>query len=145
MPRPPDTLTTERLVLRRPTMSDAAAVYDYGRDPDVTRYLIFPTHRSIADAEGYLATCAPRWESGEEHCWLITLRDRDQVIGSIACRPRGHAVDIGYALARAHWRRGYATEAGRAVVAWAAGLLEVYRVWAVCDVENTASAHVLEK
>src|SRR5438874_1047675 len=100
MPDAPETLLTDRLVLRRPAMSDAPAVYEYGRDPDVTRYLIFPTHRSVADAEAFLATCAARWTSGEEYCWLITLRGRDQVIGAIACRPRGHAVDIGYALAR---------------------------------------------
>jgi len=45
----------------------------------------------------------------------------------------------------AYWHHGYATEAGRAVIAWAADLPEVYRVWAVCDVENPASARVLEK
>jgi RimJ/RimL family protein N-acetyltransferase len=145
MTRPPERLVTERLVLRRPAMTDVAAVYAYGGDPAVTRYLIFPTHRSPADAEEFLRTCPARWESGEEFCWVITLKDREEVIGSIACRVRGHAADLGYALARAYWRRGYATEAGQAVVAWAAGLPEVHRVWAVCDVENPASARVLEK
>lgn len=145
MIRPPETLTTERLVLRRPRNTDAAAVYEYGCDPQVTRYLIFRTHRSLADAEQFLAACAPRWESGEEFCWLITLKGQDHVIGSIACRVRDHATEIGYALARAGWGSGYATEAGRAVVAWAAGLEGVYRIWAVCDMENLASARVLEK
>jgi ribosomal-protein-alanine N-acetyltransferase len=142
---PPETIVTERLVLRRPTPADAEAVHAYGGDPDVTRYLVFPTHTSLADAETFLAGCGPRWAAGEEYCWLITPRGRNPAIGSIACRVRGHAIDIGYALARAHWGRGYATEAGRAVVAWAADLPGIYRVWAVCDVENTASARVLEK
>ena len=142
---PPDTLLTDRLILRRPTPTDAPAVYEYGRDPEVTRYLIFPTHTSVADAEDFLGRCPARWESGEEYCWVITLKDQDRAIGSIACRVRGHAADIGYALARAYWRRGYATEAGRAVTAWAASVPAIYRVWAVCDVENAASAHVLEK
>jgi RimJ/RimL family protein N-acetyltransferase len=141
----PETLVTDRLVLRRPRLADAPAVYEYGRDPEVTRFLVFQTHRSVADAEDFLGTCRPRWESGEEYCWVITLGGQDRPIGSIGARVRGHAVDIGYVLARAHWRHGYATEAGRAVVAWAAGLPEVHRVWAVCDVENVASARVLEK
>jgi RimJ/RimL family protein N-acetyltransferase len=145
MKPPPDTLMTDRLLLRRPTLTDAPAVYEYGRDPEVTRYLIFHTHKSLADAEGFLGACRSRWESGEEYCWLITLSGQHRVIGSIVCRVRGYAVDIGYALASAHWRHGYATEAGRAVVAWAADLPEVHRVWAVCDVENAASARVLEK
>jgi RimJ/RimL family protein N-acetyltransferase len=67
----PENLVTERLVLRRPAMTDAPAVYDYGGDPDVTRYLIFPTHASRADAEEFLRTCPTRWDSGEEFCWLI--------------------------------------------------------------------------
>jgi [ribosomal protein S5]-alanine N-acetyltransferase len=62
----PQNLVTERLVLRRPAMTDAAAVYEYGRDPEVTRYLIFPTHGSRADAEEFLRTCPTRWDSGEE-------------------------------------------------------------------------------
>src|ERR1700752_2137014 len=103
---PPDTLVTDRLVLRRPTLTDAPAVYEYGRDPEVTRFLVFPTHTSLADAEGFLAACQPRWESGEEYGWLVTLRGRNRAIGSIACRVRGHAVDIGYALGRAHWHHG---------------------------------------
>lgn len=145
MIRPPDTLTTERLLLRRPRRTDVDAVYEHGRDPEVTRYLIFPTHRSRADAERFLAGCGQRWGSGEEYCWVIGLKERDQVVGSIACRIRGHAAEIGYALSRASWGFGYATEAGRAVVGWATGLSGIYRVWAVCDVENVASARVLEK
>ena len=145
MTTPPGTLVTDRLVLRRPSLGDAPAVYEYGRDPDVTRYMTFPTHQSRADAESFLAACGPRWDAGQEYCWLIALRDQGRVIGAISARVRGHATDIGYVLARAHWRQGYATEASRAVVAWAAECPETYRVWAVCDVENAASAHVLEK
>ena len=145
MVTPPESFATERLVLRRPTPADAPAIYAYGRDPGVTRYVIFPTHASVADAQQFLATCEPRWESGEEYCWLIVDREQQAVVGSFACRVRGHAVDIGYVLARASWRRGYASEAGRAVVGWAAARPEIYRVWAVCDIDNTASARVLEK
>jgi RimJ/RimL family protein N-acetyltransferase len=145
MTPPPEILVTDRLVLRRPTPSDAPAVYEYGRDPDVTRYLVFRTHRSLAEAEVFLDTCRSRWESGEEYCWLITLRGQDRVIGSIAARVRGHSVDLGYALTSAQWHHGYATEAGGVVMAWAVNLSGVYRMWAVCDVENTASARVLEK
>lgn len=37
------------------------------------------------------------------------------------------------------------TEAARAVIAWLTRLPSIYRVWAICDTENLASAKVLEK
>ena len=64
----------------------------------------------------------------------------------VACRRVcEHAADIGYVLSRNHWIRGYITEAAKAIVDWASSLEFIYRVWAVCDVENKASARVLEK
>jgi [ribosomal protein S5]-alanine N-acetyltransferase len=56
-----------------------------------------------------------------------------------------HAADIGYVLSRKLWGGGYMTEAANVVVEWAINLSFVYRVWAVCDCENKASARVLEK
>ena len=54
-------------------------------------------------------------------------------------------VEIGYGVHGAHRNRGYATEAVRALVAWALGQEGVTRVTARCDPENAASVRVLEK
>lgn len=105
----------------------------------------WPTHTSVADAVAHLEGAGPRWESAEEYSWVITVKPDDRPIGSVACRVRGHVVDLGYVLSRHHWRWGYATEATQAVFEWAASLDGVYRIWATCDVENAASARVLEK
>jgi len=64
MKQPPETLVTDRLVLRRPALTDAPAVYEYGRDPEVTPDL--PYAQVSRDAEEFLGTCRSRWESGEE-------------------------------------------------------------------------------
>jgi len=58
---------------------------------------------------------------------------------------RGHTLHVGYLIARAHWNQGYASEAVRSLIAWATSVPTMWRVWAVCDVENVASARVLEK
>lgn len=48
-------LRTDRLLLRQPREDDASAVFEaFGADPEVTRYLAWPRHRSIADAEAGL-------------------------------------------------------------------------------------------
>jgi [ribosomal protein S5]-alanine N-acetyltransferase len=141
----PEVFATERLVMRRPLLSDAADIHEYARDPEATRYMEWRTHTDIRQSVEFLKACAARWESGEEFCWLITVKPESRVDGAIACRVRGHAVDFGYVLNRKYWGQGYATEAARAVVAWAMSLSGVYRVWATCDTENLASVRVLEK
>jgi ribosomal-protein-alanine N-acetyltransferase len=141
----PEIFTTARLVLRRPVFSDAADMYEYASDPEVTRYMTWRTHTDIRASVAFLETCAPSWESGQEFCWVVTVKPADRAVGAIACRVRGHAVDFGYALNRKVWGHGYATEAARTVVAWAMSLPSVYRVWAHCDTENRASVRVLEK
>ena len=66
-------------------------------------------------------------------------------LGVIELRPSGHRAEIGYVLGRAWWGQGLMTEAARAVVEWGLSRSTIYRVWAVTDVDNRASARVLEK
>ena len=141
----PEVFTTERLVMRRPVLSDAADIHEYARDPEVTRYLEWRTHTHIRESVEFLERCAQRWESGQEFCWVVTIRPENRAVGAVACRVRGHAVEFGYALNRQCWGQGYATEAARVIVAWAMSLPDVYRVWATCDTENLASVRILEK
>jgi RimJ/RimL family protein N-acetyltransferase len=143
---PTELLPTARLVLRRARLSDADDIFNnYATDPEVTRYLIWRPYQHKGDLSPFLQSLLDRWGTGEEYTWAITRPEEDRVIGMIACRVREHAADIGYVLSRNYWNRGYVTEAAKAIVDWAINLSFVYRVWAVCDVENKASARVLEK
>lgn len=141
----PETIATTRLHLRRPKPSDASAVYEYTRDPEVTRFMDWPAPSRIGDTIAAAENALRRWESGDEYAWRITVKPDDTPVGAIGCRLRDHTADFGFWLARPFWGRGYATEAARAVVGWLASLDEVDRIWATCDVENTASARVLER
>jgi RimJ/RimL family protein N-acetyltransferase len=67
------------------------------------------------------------------------------LLGSVGFGVKQHLVQFGYCLARDAWGQGYATEAARAIVATALADPAVWRVQAYCDVENPASARVLEK
>lgn len=139
-------LTTARLVLRPPRADDAGGIFHgYAQDPGVTRYMVWRPHRSIADAEAFLHTCEAGWKAGDDLTWAITERGTDALIGMVGCRLRGHKSDIGYVLARPYWNRGITTEAAGAVAAWALAQPGIVRVWAVCDVDNPASARVMEK
>jgi RimJ/RimL family protein N-acetyltransferase len=143
---PPARLTTARLVLRPPRSADAPAIFaGYAQDPVVTRYLMWRPHASVAVTRDFLRGCAEGWMRETEFTWVLTLPDPAGVVGMLALRPEGHRANLGYVLARPYWGRGLMTEAVTAVVDWAIAQPAIHRVWAVCDVDNAASARVLEK
>ncbi len=143
---PPDSLETPRLLLRKPRPDDAALIFQsYGQDAEVTRYLMWRPHTGVRDAQDAVEKFLNGWNSGTQFCWLIFARDTGELVGSIAVRKDQNGINLGYLLARSHWGRGLMSEAVAAVVRWAFEDPSVFRVWAVCDVENPASARVLEK
>jgi len=138
-------LVTERLVLRKPVLKDARPIYDgYARDPEVIRYLAFRGSQTMDDVEQFIERALRGWDAGTILTWAITLKAERTLIGMIDVRLESHA-NVGYVLAREYWNRGHMTEALRAVVQWAIAQPEIFRLWAVCDVENVASARVMEK
>lgn len=141
----PETIRTERLVLRRPRASDADDVFAYASDPEVTFHMDWPMHTDVAQSRAFLEQSEDRWTTGGEALWAITLAGDDRLIGMIAIRPHGHKADFGYVLARPHWSRGIATEAARAVIAETFRLPGIVRIWATCSTDNIASRRVLEK
>lgn len=143
---PPEVMESARLRLRRPTLGDAPTLFErYAKDPEVTRYLAWRPHEDVTRTEAFLQRCIAAWEKGEVFPWVLILRSEDAPIGMIELRMQGHRAEIGYVLARSPWGRGYMTEAAHAVVEWALSQPGVFRLWAVCDVENVASARLLEK
>lgn len=142
----PPIIETERLVLRPPRADDAEAIFNsYATDEEVTRYLVWRPHTSIAETEEFVSRVVAFPEDGSRLTWALTLRGDDTLRGMIELRPRVHEADVGYVLARPFWGRGYMTEALRAVLDYAFRNPGMYRVWAVCDAENVASARVMEK
>ncbi|HID57578.1 TPA: N-acetyltransferase [Candidatus Poribacteria bacterium] len=144
--RPPEIFETSRLRLRPPKMNDAEEIFlSYASDPEVTKYLTWRPHSDINETREFLDRCIREWERGDSFSWVIELRDEGKLIGMIELNISAYRASLGYVLARPYWNRGYATEAAGEVVNWAIEQPHIYRIWAVCDVENVASARVLEK
>jgi ribosomal-protein-alanine N-acetyltransferase len=142
---PPETIPLSRLLLRRPRLADAPALFECGSDPEVARYMDWPRATAIEPGIERLRGADERWAAGNYY-WVITLpTEADAVIGAISCSVEDHAAEFGFFLHPRHWGRGYATEAAQAVVACAFSLPAIERVWATCDTENLSSVRVLEK
>ena len=146
MIEPPPEIQTQRLRLRFPVLSDAKAVFDgYASDEEVARFVMWTPHQALTSVEEFIRERIRRIDTGEEFTWAITIPTDDHAMGMLGARVRGHKVDIGYVLAKPHWNRGYMTEAISSVTNWFLSQPSLFRVWAVCDVENIGSARALEK
>jgi RimJ/RimL family protein N-acetyltransferase len=121
----------------------------YAQDPQVCRFMTWCPAADIeaarahvraaivaADRRIYALVCARQGEVGAKGALLGTLELR---------RLAPFKLEFGYVLARAAWGRGLMTEALTATVAWALGQPDIWRIGGVCDVENQASARVMEK
>jgi RimJ/RimL family protein N-acetyltransferase len=144
---PPETLPAGLVVLRRPRVADAESIFqEYGRDPEVVRFLSWRPHRDAGETREFLEKCEHHWTTGTEWTWCMTNVDGvERVVGMVACRREGHAANLGYVLARRLWNRGIVTGAVRAVIDWLEQDASIRRIWAVCDTSNEPSARVMEK
>jgi RimJ/RimL family protein N-acetyltransferase len=140
-----ETIETARLRLRKPRRADADAIFDaYAQDADVTRYLVWRPHTSIAETRDFIADCLERW-GRSAFPYVMTAREDGALIGMIEVRVAEPLASLGYVLAKRCWGRGLMPEAVRAVVSAAFASSEIDRVEAACDVDNLASGRVLEK
>ena len=146
MIKPPEILETSRLLLRLPVLDDADAIFQkYAQDPEVTKYLVWRPHENSHVTKASVRRFMQCWEDGTSFPWVVVHKNDHALIGMIELRIEPFCADLGYVLAREYWGNGYATEMTKSVVEWALAQETIYRVWATCDVENPASARVLEK
>jgi RimJ/RimL family protein N-acetyltransferase len=125
-------LETERLVLRLPRLEDAAAAAELLGDREVMRFLGGETVPP-EDVPVVVQKWLDRWELNGVGPFVLERRDDGRFLGragilvwdtrtwthgSLAEVGEHAQPEIGWALARAHWGNGYATEAARAVRDW---------------------------
>jgi ribosomal-protein-alanine N-acetyltransferase len=142
----PRQIETGRLRLSPPAAGDAGAIFSrYANDPEVTRYLGWPRHQSVAETESFLAFSDHEWRRAPAGPYLIWLRGGETLLGATGLAIEDNDVAVtGYVLARDAWGRGYATEALRAMVD-VARTIGVRRLAACCHAHHVASQRVLEK
>ena len=143
---PPDLLQGPRIDLRKSSVVDADDIFhNYAQDDVVTQFLPWEPHQDIHATRRFLQECNEQWRDGRNFSFGILHKEIEQVIGMISMRPKAHNVDVGYVLARAYWGQGIMTEALTMLSDWCLEQPEIWRVEAYCDVDNMASARVMER
>ena len=142
----PARLETARLELVQPAEADVEEVFErYASDPDVTRYLGWHRHESIADTLAFLAFSQSQWTRWPAGPYLIRDRSTGRLLGGTGLDfDREDEASTGYVLAKDAWGQGYATEALAAIVGLSRQL-RLVRLYALCHPQHNASQRVLEK
>jgi len=135
---------TKRLTLRPGWPEDAPALARaIGHESVVAKLARAPWPYALGDAEAFLSV--PRGPTDAGFLILDHIDARPRIVGGIALTPGDGAHELGYWLTPDAWGRGYATEAGEAVVAMARHALGLRRLDAFHFVDNPASGRVLAK
>lgn len=142
-------MESERLILRDLILDDFDAVQSYASDPEVCKYMEWGPN-TPEETRAHLARCVAEVTNPRLSWTMALIRKSDQrLIGSCSLTIESLAnkdvASMGYVIHRELWGQGYATEAGKAMLAFGFQTLGFRRIWATCRPENVASAKVLQK
>src|SRR5688500_9453440 len=142
-------LTTDRLRLRPFAVADGPAVERLAGAWEVADTTLHIPHPYPAGAgAAWIGSHGEAWDTGKSLTLAIRVADApDDVVGAISLalmtdHARG---ELGYWIGAGMWGRGYATEAGRAVVSFGFTTLGLNRIQARHFLRNPASGRVLQK
>ncbi len=142
-------IETERLVLRRFELSDAEAMFkNWASDPEVTKYLTWPTHGSAEVSKAVLKEWTASYEDPKYYQWAIVLKSQNEPIGSISAvkmREKAEKAEIGYCIGKAWWHQGITSEALLAVIDFLINEVGFNRIESEHDVNNPNSGKVMKK
>ncbi|MHB8131716.1 MAG: GNAT family N-acetyltransferase, partial [Mobilitalea sp.] len=135
-------IPTKRMKLRKFTIEDADAVYEYGSDEQTVKYL---TWEGISDREAAVKVITGFYS--EDGVYALELNDTMQCIGCISLRIDAdhEKASYGYVLHRSYWDHGYMTEALTAILELSFRKLNLNRVEATHYIGNEGSGKVMKK
>ncbi len=153
-------IETERLLLRMPRLEDATAFMALYTDPVATEFIggVHPT--AATDEEYPIRVWLERWEQNGVGPLVVERREDGTVVGRAGLhvwdvRTWSHTTfeegaehaqpELGWALIRAHWGKGYATEAARAALEWAKRERGFERLISLIAPDNVRSAAVAQR
>ncbi|THU39472.1 GNAT family N-acetyltransferase [Niastella caeni] len=140
---------TDRLVIRRYTLEDEENFFRLNGDEEVMRYIRAPKDRQ--ECALFLKRNLAFYEQfpllGR---WAMIEKSADTFVGSFAIIPvettdhsRHAEIQLGYALLKEYWGKGYATESTLAGRQYAFDVMKLPMIVAITETENIASQKVL--
>ncbi len=142
-------IETTRLILRRAVRKDAEPMFrNWASDPEVTKFLTWPAHSSIAVSEMVIESWIQEYEKDNYYQWMIVLKEIGEPIGSISVvrqNDRVEEAEIGYCIGARWWHQGIVSEALAAIIEYLFTEVRLNRICARHDPNNPHSGDVMRK
>jgi RimJ/RimL family protein N-acetyltransferase len=145
----PESIESERLVIRPFKSEDRDGYLAFMTNPKATQYLMFTDEQRTEEGAQALLEAVQGSYSSEEpiFAYAIALKEDDTFIGSCGLSELDEParLECYYSLLPSYWKRGYATEATAALLRYCFAQDGVDEVWAFMSKENPTSAGVAER
>lgn len=137
---------TDRLFLRPMDETDTDAVFAMRSDADVMRF-IRPLQTEKRDAESWINLVSSRWETEKIGFCAVIEKTSNRFIGwcGLWRLKETDEIEVGYALFKEFWGRGFASEAAAACLTYGFDQLGLEKIVAVANPDNRNSRRVMEK
>ncbi|EKD70248.1 MAG: hypothetical protein ACD_46C00587G0002 [uncultured bacterium] len=142
-------LETKRLIIKPSSQDTFESVYALFSDVDVMHYIVHGV-KTREETREYLAKMISHAEKHGFGFGDIYEKQSGEYVGRaglryLAMNDQQPEIEMGYALHKKFWKKGYATELAKSLIDWAFHHLSVKKVVAIVHPENTTSRLVLEK
>jgi ribosomal-protein-alanine N-acetyltransferase len=140
-------LETPRTLLRKFTLDDVSDLMKLHGDPDVMRYLVGETTDSPITAKASILKYIAHYDRHQIGKWAVVEKNSGTFIGraGLVVLPVTGEIDLGYALVKNFWGKGYATEIADALASYALTRWPKEKIVGLIRPGNLASANVLQK
>lgn len=139
-------LETDRLVLRKFTLSDIEKTFLYSNEATRKQGIPNEVYATRKDAENNVKFIISKYkENTLPFVLAIDLKETGEYIGHVSLSEIKRGIEIGYAVCEKHQSKGYATEAVTVFTEWCKEKYNLDTVYGLIVPENTASKRVLEK
>jgi ribosomal-protein-alanine N-acetyltransferase len=142
-------LETNRIVLRRIVLDDLDSLFMFYSDPDVTKHIpdAPKSYEEVKEELEWHMNVNP--DHPELGLWATIHREKGDFIGRCGLIPwkldGQNEVEVAFALSRAYWGQGLASEVARGLVQYAFEILKLSRLVCLIEEENQASIRVATK
>lgn len=139
-------IETTRLIIRDLVMEDWVDIHVYASNPKVTEHMIWGPNNED-ETKSYVKQQIENQQAVDrtDFEFAVLLKDSNQLIGGCGIYIKELNAEIGYCFNPEYWRKGYASEASKALLKLAFEEFKVHRVYATCRPGNIGSANVLSK